>query len=241
MTESEIKKYLDENYSLLNRDEIYEMKEFDGGLINNVINNIEKHCYGYWLLDDGFDNNYFLFYVNGGSKLTGARIKLQLSDENRNELTFNFARVVNQDYPDDVDLMDVFNRFQYSTRTLLERLSYYTYGDELIKKKGSLILENKKGAMYVPILNKKKSIKSIFSINISEECKQEGNKTYLMFNAKNNYTKIGRSIKPKIREKTLQGEEPDIEIIALWNTSKSVEKNSMICLKIKESEENGLI
>ena len=44
-----------------------------------------------------------------------------------------------------------------------------------------------------------------------------------MFNPRNGYTKIGRSIKSKVREKTLQGEDPETEIIALWNSPKSTE------------------
>ena len=42
------------------------------------------------------------------------------------------------------------------------------------------------------------------------------NRIYLMFNSRNGYTKIGRSINPKLREKTLQGEEPEIEMIAIF-------------------------
>lgn len=45
-----------------------------------------------------------------------------------------------------------------------------------------------------------------------------------MFNSRNGYTKIGRSINPKLREKTLQGEEPEIEMIAIWTMDKYYEK-----------------
>ena len=47
--------------------------------------------------------------------------------------------------------------------------------------------------------------------------KQENRKTYLM---KNNHTKlykIGYSINPKHREKTLQSEEPSIKMVKVWN------------------------
>lgn len=43
----------------------------------------------------------------------------------------------------------------------------------------------------------------------------ERNHIYMMKNLRNNYIKIGKSINPVFREKTLQSEEPEIEMI--WN------------------------
>ena len=40
-----------------------------------------------------------------------------------------------------------------------------------------------------------------------------GNKTYLMHDTANCFYKIGKSIKPKYREKTLQSEKPTVELI----------------------------
>ena len=37
--------------------------------------------------------------------------------------------------------------------------------------------------------------------------------TYLMLNNRNGYYKIGKSVNPKFREKTLQSEEPEVELI----------------------------
>jgi hypothetical protein len=45
-----------------------------------------------------------------------------------------------------------------------------------------------------------------------------------MFNPQNGFTKIGRSKNPKFREKTLQGQEPNITILVEWNGPKSMEK-----------------
>lgn len=39
---------------------------------------------------------------------------------------------------------------------------------------------------------------------------------YLMLNKRNGYYKIGRSLRPEYREKTLQSEEPEIEMIRYW-------------------------
>ncbi len=40
-----------------------------------------------------------------------------------------------------------------------------------------------------------------------------GDKVYFMKNRRNGYTKIGVSCNPKFREKTLQSEEPEIELL----------------------------
>lgn len=45
-----------------------------------------------------------------------------------------------------------------------------------------------------------------------------------MLNKQNNYIKIGKSKKPVFREKTLQAQEPDIELIASWVAPPYVEK-----------------
>ena len=42
--------------------------------------------------------------------------------------------------------------------------------------------------------------------------------TYLMFNFRNRYTKIGKSVDPGFREKTLHAEDPDIHVLAIsWD------------------------
>jgi hypothetical protein len=46
--------------------------------------------------------------------------------------------------------------------------------------------------------------------------------TYLMLNNRNGYYKIGRSVNPKYREKTLQAEDPDVSLI--WKVAKNIEK-----------------
>ena len=48
--------------------------------------------------------------------------------------------------------------------------------------------------------------------------KSNGNiKTYLIKNNRNGFYKIGRSINPLKREKTLQSEEPDIVLVKTWS------------------------
>ena len=48
--------------------------------------------------------------------------------------------------------------------------------------------------------------------------------TYLMLNTRNGFYKIGESNLPKFREKTLQSEEPEVEIYASFTSEKCNEK-----------------
>lgn len=66
------------------------------------------------------------------------------------------------------------------------------------------------------VLNKRfhKSANELTSNNQQEKPKEKvTGYVYLMENKRNGYTKIGFSKKPKHREKTLQSEEPEIELI----------------------------
>lgn len=47
---------------------------------------------------------------------------------------------------------------------------------------------------------------------------------YLMKNTRNGYYKIGRSDNPKFREKTLQSEEPEVELLHVWPGTKLIEE-----------------
>lgn len=55
-----------------------------------------------------------------------------------------------------------------------------------------------------------------------DRCEKKGY-IYLIRNNRNGYIKIGWSKQPGKREKTLQSEDPDIEIIHLWRGSRSEE------------------
>lgn len=221
--QNSIQKYITEKCQYLSEKEILQMNESDNGPINNVLTGLNKHCFGVWLLDDKTDNNYLLFYINNRIELSGLVCRFKINDEKRNDFTLGFAKVINQEFPKDTELIETFNTFQNHTRTMLEKLNRFTYGNEIADKKGTLIIKDKIGIDYVPFVNKKDAFKDIFSTDNESVSIEDGNKIYLMFNPRNGYTKIGRSIKPKVREKTLQGEVPDTEIIALWNSPKSTE------------------
>lgn len=222
---SKIQKHINENCQYLSYENILQLEKHDNGPINNVINRLEKHSYGIWLLDDNLNENYFLFYINGGSEISGLRYRLNINNSLRNEMTFAFSKIVNDEYPTDTDILEIFNTFQHHTRTVLEKLNYYTYGNEIAGISGILIAKDKVGIEHIPFFEKTEAFKSIYKEihNQKIDVENKENWIYLMHNPRNGYTKIGRSINPKKREKTLQGEDPQTEIIAFWKVPRLVE------------------
>jgi len=56
---------------------------------------------------------------------------------------------------------------------------------------------------------------------------------YVMLNKQNGYYKIGRSNNVAVRERTLQAQEPDIQLIHYFHCEKSLEKNLHKCFSEK--------
>ena len=67
--------------------------------------------------------------------------------------------------------------------------------------------------LYVPIWDKRKERKA-----------DKLNVVYVMQNRQNGYYKIGRSISPTNRERTLQAQEPDVVLLHKWFASAEIEK-----------------
>lgn len=60
---------------------------------------------------------------------------------------------------------------------------------------------------------------------------------YIIRNNRNGYFKIGKSINPKHREKTLQSEDPDITLLYIWHCENSIE--SKIHKKFRPNRKRG--
>lgn len=101
-------------------------------------------------------------------------------------------------------------------------LQYFEDGD--LKLVSSIISDE---MIEKAILNKKKYLSD--SLNKNEEHKlkypnlfksiKSRSNIYLIKNNRNGYIKIGKSSNPKKREKTLQSEEPELELIFTLNAS----------------------
>lgn len=171
---------MNDNCRFLSFEEILKMNKHDNGQINNVISGLRRECYGIWLLNDNTDENYILFYINGSNELSGLACKLNIHEKTRNELTFAFSKIVNEQFEKDTNLLDVYNTFQEQSKTILEKLNYQTYGNE-IPKGSTIVVKNRAGIKYVPFFDKTESFKSIFNDLITQDnINSKENRIYLM-------------------------------------------------------------
>jgi len=212
---------------------IIDLSKHDNGVFN-VVRGLHKEAFGTIAWDQSKLNfDYFITYVTKvNNKLEGFILQLQPNLKTRNELTTCFTSFICKRYKTE-EPYSVFNTYQDQQRSLFERLDYWTYDDsleqELKGRNRKLYFKEHKGILYVPFAKTPSKEKSATERTTT---KTKNNKTkvtdehyvYLMHNKHNNYYKIGRSIKPEYREKTLQAQEPDIALIDKWIASAEVEK-----------------
>jgi hypothetical protein len=215
-----------DHYTNLTDEAILKMnKNGTSGELNNVVVGLNKHCYGLWLIDDEKEIKYQLFYVRGDKNLEGALIKLTADLTYRDELVFYFAYFLSHNY-NDLDLIDTFNTFQGQTRGLLEKLGFLTVSstelDKIDDPNAMIIAKGVKGIIPIRLITKGNFYRDFFGNKILPI--EEGEYVYLMLNTRNDCVKIGKSKRPTFREKTLQADEPDIELITYWIAPSTIEK-----------------
>jgi Meiotically up-regulated gene 113 len=216
-----------ESYNSLSEDEILEInKKNPTADINNVIVGLCKHCFGIAVNEIGEELSFQLCYINGSDKLEGDALQLSLNSLYRDYLIFYFSGFLAHHY-DDLDEIDVYNTFQNQMRSMLERFGYITVDSNTIDKfrNPTIIAAGVRGIIKVNFIDRLSLYRDLFSkfgIGISNE--KNLDYVYLMLNKRNNYIKIGRSKNPSHREKTLQSDEPDIELIVAWAGTPIMEK-----------------
>lgn len=196
-------------------------KHWESSELHNVIAGLCKECYGVFILDNK-NIKYQLAYFNGERELEGVVLELDFTFEKRDKLVFYFSDFLSNRYKS-LDTIDVFNTFQHYTRSMLEKIGYLTLSSldiEKYKDQNPEVI----GALVIPMINKSTFYKDYFNNLYLDEVEDGSVCIYLMLNMNNNYIKIGKSKKPSFREKTLQAEEPDIEIIATWIAPAYIEK-----------------
>lgn len=228
MNIEEFYKFIDDNTCLLNEKNIHDLNNMpgQGGEVNNVIRLISEQCFGIL----GYENYYSLYYITNNPELKGLLINIPTDNNNHNEITLGFAKLVNMEFPDNnLNILDVANVFQQHKRTY-----YSKFGDNIVfdsidtsKRYGNgtvVFLHKPIDIIHFDKLSFYQAIFNEVDINKARDDKTKSNKIYILYNVRNNLFKIGRSIKANYREKTLQGEEPHIDMLACWIAPKEIEK-----------------
>jgi len=212
----------------LNSDTIIKMNQLsERGELNNVVIGLEKQCFAIALMEDSSDLKYRLYYINGANELMGEMLELTIKMKWRDELVLFFAHYLADHYKE-VDFIDVFNTYQRQTRGMLEAKGYFTVTTSEIEKHQNqnpvIFAPKHRGIVFLKDVRKEVLYKEFFENNISKTFKNDTDYVYLMLNKRNSSIKIGRSKKPLFREKTLQSEEPLVEVIAIWEAPNFVER-----------------
>lgn len=225
------------NHIELSEADILEMKEHSQSAeINNVIVGLDEYCIGVSFLSEDKGLKYSLFYLNGKNQLQGNLIQLDSEMKNRDELVLYFCHYLSDKY-DSVDLVNTYNTFQKHSRSLHENFGYHTIvSSEIAKYAGkemAIFAKGVKGIYIFKALNKSEFYCAFFGKKrIPYEIK-ESSFVYLMLNKRNDFIKIGRSKNPSFREKTLQAEDPHVELITFWEAPPVLERQLHELLKAK--------
>lgn len=226
---------------VLSRENILDLNKQDkSGATNNVIVGLAQHCFS--LIDwQGLKNDigYQLIYVNGSKGLRGYALTLALSLKTRNELLMYFSEFLEQEFSD-TKAFDTFNTYQHFLRTYLEKLGFFTYTDDLLKRirgrSTTIWASGVRGLVYIPVIDfkdasKRRARRSRGNLDSVQQY------VYVMINRQNGYYKIGRSRFPFFRERTLQAQEPDVQLIEKWEAPAHIE--GMLHRKFHEKRKRG--
>ncbi len=169
---------------------------------------------------------YQLFYINGENRLQGDILQILLSNKSRDELLFYFARYLSEKY-NNLDIIDVFNTFQKFTQGYLEKIGFKTITsieyEKLIDQNPIILAKGVRGIIPIHLLDKAEFYSKFMNEDKVNRENCDSTHIYLMLNKKSGSIKIGRSKNPSFREKTLQAEQPDLELISIWEAPKKVE------------------
>jgi len=227
---SKIIEQFESSYFELNEELIHILNESDqNGQLNNVIIGLNKECYGLRLFEN--DNEPIIieiFYVNYNQKLQGNLVRIELDNPNYSLILFRFCAILALKY-NDINEIHAYNTFQQQLRTVLEKDGYFTITNIEIEELNKL---GSNGTFYnvhykaikridlIPIVD---FYRDFFDDNYKKVHENLKEYVYLMVNIETSLIKIGYSKNPKYREKTLQSQEPQVHLIACWNTKRIVE------------------
>ena len=205
----------------LNDDHFEQMRQEErGATINNVLDGLSVQALGI-TGDDPFDT-YSAIYMNAEGIVRGFEFKNSLKAELHDDLLLCFCCKMEHEFGL-VNAIDLYNNMQRFMRTWLERLGYLTMATQMADKLLTLgpsveILPmglHKSKMRLIPYLDKVGLYAEIFE-DLMGKPDGHTNMGYLMLNGRHGLVKIGRSKRPRGRERTLQGEDPWLELLACW-------------------------
>lgn len=222
--------YADNNICELDEEKIMRLYEFDKGHLGNVIRGMEDECFGLFYYEEK-DKELFLFFVkrNTNISLTGLSMVIPLFSKYRNIFVFFFSKVLVERYSfNKKDECSIANTYQHLIKTACEQEGFLTENKEQLRNDGVTLVMSHRPILDVTFFKRDFFFEQYFNSKLIEYALQNEyeaeEKVYIMFNSRSLLYKIGYSTNPKRRERTLQGEDPELKLIACWITPKETEK-----------------
>ena len=211
----------------LEREDIIKLDQEDNGPINNVVAGIAPHCYGTKLYDDEHGMMVEMFYINGRGQHRGDIIQLEVKDPGYYGLLLRFCILLADDYKE-VNALAAFNTFQQKLRGFLEKLNFFTVTSLELKpfngQNAIMMSSASRGIMKLDYIDPKEFYRDFFGNSADRPVEKRNEYVYLMVNTDTSLIKIGRSVNPVYRERTLHSQEPAVHLIAMWCCVKQIEK-----------------
>ena len=192
--------------------------------INNVVRGIANEAFGAWISqDDSICINY-TFY-DEKIRCMALFLPKEFTYKELSQIIFYFAMAVSG--INNSNIIDTHNSYCSLIRSNLEKYGYSTFTrkerEELQWLYPHGFLLTKEPTITLPTIDKKRFYSDFFK-DINNNDTSNEDKVYLMYDFHTDLTKIGYSKNPKIRERTLQSEKPDIILLTYWIADKQVEK-----------------
>jgi hypothetical protein len=222
-----VQQVFESRFYILDSDDILKLNDNTSqGEINNVVTGLEEIFYSLKVVEDEINLKYHLIFGINKDNLSGFLLELDTTVKERDELTFMYAVQISLKHKE-LNTIDIFNAFQRSVRSMFEMYGFFTYNPRELKGMGNnptMLVKGKRGVIGVLEIKKEEFYKEFFE-GCGKDNPIEGNEhVYLMYNKRSNLIKIGQSVKPSFREKTLQSEEPEILLLCTWEAPKMVER-----------------
>ncbi len=151
---SEIENYLDMNMFSLPKEFIYSAAENDM-MVRNVISLLSLQAFS---LGENKNQELISFiYITNEPDLQGFDCKIDISNKLRNEILFQYCKIIEYNYPNNTDAISCFNTFQHYFRSYVENLGYYTFGSEIEDIHGDIIVKTDKGVLFAPTIDQLKA------------------------------------------------------------------------------------
>ncbi len=217
---------IDSSCFILDEETILNYAKYDGP-INNVVTGLSKECFGMVIVKEEPTIEYGLIYITTrNGELVGDMLKLKFWEHDNNYITVAFAKMLCTENPH-LFLSNTYNTLQFNVRTFAESSGYLTYDrfSDLKHVEGHISIFARKPLIEILSIDEVLIIRSIFDDIYLNPRPVNTHVVYVLYNGNDQLCKIGRSKHVTYRERTLQGQQPEIELIAFWEADSSLEKS----------------